>query len=51
MEINGLDAMLIQKDTTKHLAWMAEDKSMFIEVIGEGINREEILHVANELKY
>lgn len=51
VEINGIEAMLVQKDAVKHLAWMFEDNSMFIQVIGEGINREEVLHVANELKY
>lgn len=51
VKIHGTQAMLISKNGSLQLIWATEDHTAFIEIIGEGATREDILHVANQLTY
>ncbi len=51
IEVKGCPAMLIKKDSGFQVAWTAKDNTRFITVVGSGISREDILHIADELSY
>lgn len=49
--IQGSQAMLIKKGNEIQIAWAAKDNTLFVILIGTGVGREDLIHVANELKY
>ncbi|WP_312941964.1 DUF4367 domain-containing protein [Oscillibacter sp.] len=51
VQINGIQATLIKKDCELQLAWGTEDQAAFIQIISTGITSEELIHMANKLKY
>lgn len=51
VQINGIQATLIKKDRELQLVWGTDDQTAFIQIVGAGITSEELIHVANELKY
>lgn len=48
IEIHGAQAMLIEKEGY-HIVWGLPDGSAFIDVIGDGISMNDLIHVANEI--
>ena len=51
VQINGIQATLIKKDHELQLVWGTEDQAAFIQIIGTGTTSEELIHMANKLKY
>lgn len=51
IEIHGAQAMLITKGDVQQLVWLTTDKSAFIQVLGIEVSRDELIHVAQELRY
>ncbi|MPM11102.1 hypothetical protein SDC9_57441 [bioreactor metagenome] len=51
VQINGIQATLIKKDRELQLAWGTKDQSAFIQIIGTGITGEDLIHMANKLKF
>ncbi|WP_312612129.1 DUF4367 domain-containing protein [Oscillibacter sp.] len=51
MQINGIQATLIKKDHELQLVWGTEDQAAFIQIIGTGITGEDLIHMANKLKF
>lgn len=51
IQIQGSQAMLVEEDPKIQLFWTAQDKSVFIKILGTGVERENIISVANELQY
>lgn len=51
IQINGIKAMLVQKGGDQQIVWGTEGKGAFIQIAGAGVTRDELIHVANELKY
>lgn len=51
VQINGIQATLIKKDHELQLAWGTEDQAAFIQIIGTGTTSEDLIHMANKLKY
>lgn len=49
--IRGTEALLISKDGSLQLIWSIEDPAAFIQVYGEGVSREDVLHVAEQLTH
>lgn len=49
--VNGVDAMLIKKDTDLQLVWADKNNTVFIALVGTGITRDDLIHVANNLRY
>ncbi len=51
IEVKGCPAMLIKKGSEFQLVWTAKDNSIFINIVGDNISREDILRIADELRY
>lgn len=51
VEIGGIEAMLISKDTELQLVWAAKDNTVFIAVEGSGVTPDDLIRVADNLKY
>ncbi|WP_369282026.1 DUF4367 domain-containing protein [Oscillibacter sp. GMB15532] len=51
VQINGIQATLIKKDSELQLAWGTKDQAAFIQIIGTGITGEDLIHMANKLKF
>ncbi len=51
IEAKGCPAMLIKKGSEFQLVWTAKDNSIFINIVGDDISREDILRIADELRY
>ncbi len=51
LEIQGSQAMLVEKGNELQLVWVTENNTAFIGLIGTGVEQEELIHVANELSY
>lgn len=51
VEVQGSQAMLIKKENNIQIVWAAKDNTVFIALSGEGVGQEDLIHVANELKY
>ncbi len=51
IQVQGAQAMLVKKDNRVQLVWPTKDNSMFVDMIGYDISREDILHIADELSY
>lgn len=51
VQIQGIQAMLVTKGNSAQLVWTANDNSILINVTGDEITTEDIIHIANELKY
>ena len=51
VEIHGTKVLLISKDGSLQLIWTIENPAAFIQIIGEGTNREDILHIADQMIY
>lgn len=51
VRINNLQAMLVEKGNTTQLVWTTKNDSVFVQLIGMGVEREDLLHIANELIY
>lgn len=51
VEIKDSQAMLVQKESGLQLAWASKDNTRFITIVGSNISREDILHIADELRY
>ena len=50
IDINGIQAMLLKKDEDIQIMWTLYDKSEFISLLGTGINEEDIIRVARNLR-
>lgn len=50
-EINGQKATIIKKDNETQIIWGIERDATFIRVLGLGITEEDLIHVANTVKY
>lgn len=51
IEIGNVQAMLITKGNEYQLAWATKDNATFIQVVGSGINQEDLIRVAEKLVY
>jgi len=51
LEIQGSQAMLVEKESGLQLVWATEDNTAFIGIIGIGVTQEELVQVANGLRY
>ena len=51
VDIHGNKVLLISKKGSLQLIWGIENPAAFIQIIGEGVSREDILHVADQLIY
>ena len=51
VKIQEADAILAEKEDGIQIAWTAKDNTVLIGVWGEGIDREDLLQVADGLKY
>ncbi|MCI8475000.1 MAG: DUF4367 domain-containing protein [Oscillospiraceae bacterium] len=51
VDINDGKAMLINKGNELQIVWATKNNAAFIGIIGEGIDQEDLIRVANELKY
>lgn len=51
VEVNGIEAMLIEKDITLQLVWTEKDNTAFITLFSTGISQDDLIHVANSLKF
>lgn len=51
VQIQDLQAMLVRKADTIQLVWAAQDNSIFITVWGAGMDQQDIVHIAEKLKY
>ena len=49
--VKSTPAMLVHKGNNLQLAWASKDNSLFISIMGNEIEKEDIIHVANELHY
>lgn len=51
IDIQGSQATLITKENILQLVWPANENTIFIGIIGSGMDREDLIQVANELIY
>lgn len=51
IQINDAQAMLITKGDERQIVWGTEDKSAFISIIGTGVTKDDLIHIANQLGY
>lgn len=51
IQIQGSEAMLVEKGTSWQLVWSANDNAVFVGIIGSNISRADIIHIASELQY
>ena len=51
VEVNGIAAMLIEKDAGIQLVWTEKDNSVFVTLFGTGITRDDMIRIANSLEY
>ena len=51
MRINGIDAIVVQKEDRIQIAWGTEGTSGFINLVGYGIKLEDMIHIAEQLHY
>lgn len=51
IEINGHSAVLLEKNGKTNVIWLVEDGSMFIDIIGTGIDRDILIHIAEQIIY
>lgn len=51
IQINNVQALLITKGDERHIVWGTADKSAFISIIGTGVAKGDLIHVANQLGY
>lgn len=51
IQINDAQAMLITKGDERQIVWGTADKSAFISIIGTGVTKDDLIHVASQLGY
>lgn len=51
IEINGVQALSVGKDNEQQIIWSTPDKTAFLWIVGSGIAEEDLIHVAEQLKY
>lgn len=51
IQVQGQQAMLILKGETVQIVWTLPDNSAFIQLIGTGMKSDDLIRVANEIKY
>ena len=51
IEVQGTKAMLAEKENEVRVVWTIKDGTALIGIVGEGIDRDDLLRVANGLKY
>lgn len=51
IDIHGLKAMLVEKDGDYILIWATYDKDGFISMVGSGVSKNDVIRVAEDLKY
>lgn len=51
VKIQGAEAMLVQKENVVQLVWAAKSDTALMVIIGEGTAVDDLLRVADELKY
>lgn len=51
VSVQGERAMLVQKNSTVQLVWPAHGNSVFLGVIGEGMDPSDVLQIATALRY
>lgn len=51
IQIQNSQAMLVEEEPWLQLLWNAQDDSVLIKILGIGVEREDVLQVANELQY
>lgn len=49
--INGVQAEMIEKDNELQIIWSTPDKTAFISFFGSNITKEDLVHMAEQLKY
>lgn len=51
IQVQGAQAMLVKKGNRVQLVWPVNNNSIFVDIIGYGIDSKDIIHIANELNY
>lgn len=51
IEIRGVQAMLAKKGDEQQIVFKTIDKTAFIQIIGNGMASEDLIHIAEQLKY
>lgn len=51
ININGAEALLVQKETDTQIVWATSDKTAFLQVIGTGTSISDLIQIANEVTY
>lgn len=51
IEINGTQAMLVEKDNERQIVWSTSDKTAFIHLIANNMDGADLIHIAEQLKY
>lgn len=51
IQVQGQQAMLILKGDTVQIVWTLPDNSAFMQLIGTGMMSDDLIRVANEIKY
>jgi hypothetical protein len=49
--INGYKGIYIEKDGYIHIAWADTDRMVFLGVIAEGLDKDETIQLAEQIKY
>ena len=50
VDINGSSALFINKNQESHIAWLDEEHTCFVDVLAQGITKEELLKMVLELE-
>ena len=51
VDIQKTKATLYQKENVIHLVWTTKDNTALTWLMGESVSQDDLLRVANELKY
>lgn len=51
ISINGVQAVMIEKDNDRQIIWNTPNKTAFIFLFGSNITKEDLVHIAEQLKY
>lgn len=51
IKIDGEQASLVKKGDEQQIVWSTPDKAAFLWIIGTGVSKEDLIHVAEQLKY
>lgn len=51
IEVQGSQAIWVNKNGEQQMVWTTNDKSAFISLVAEGISRDDLIRIAEDLKY